>query len=358
MNTKKLEQWISKYDEIYLFGMGDYGKAVEQYLNKRGVDIKGFIVSETWYVNTGNQHILEIKCFKQFYYDNPQNVGLILTLDSKHYNDILKELSFAINDIYFMDESLKTYCLTLYKQSQQLKNLDYSTEFYLENLQYQKKNTVALVKSITNFIKPKSVVDVGCGVGLITKTFLQFGAEQVLGIDGDYIDRSSLQIDPRFFVPHDLTKPFESDRRYDLAISLEVAEHLDIEYAEQFVRTLCGLSDVIVFSAAIPGQGGVQHINEQPQSYWANLFAKYDYKAIDCLRPLIWNNPVISDWYKQNIIFYLKIGSSGNENLKNYIQEPLLDVIHPQLFARIIQTLKIDTNSDDLFIPSSKGGPE
>lgn len=95
------------------------------------------------------------------------------------------------------------------------------------------------------------------------------------------------------------SKPFE------LAQSLEVAEHLYQEYAPNFVKLLTSLSDVVLFSAAIPYQGGVHHVNEQPPAYWAELFAKEGYVCIDCLRERIWEDDSISTWYRQNIMIFV-----------------------------------------------------
>ena len=61
----------------------------------------------------------------------------------------------------------------------------------------------------------------------------------------------------------DLAQPLQIDRRFDLALSLEVAEHLPPECGSEFVQTLTDLSSVILFSAAIPFQGGTDHLNEQ-----------------------------------------------------------------------------------------------
>ena len=96
-----------------------------------------------------------------------------------------------------------------------------------------------------------------------------------------------------------LSKPFE------LAQSLEVAEHLDHIFAANFVQLLTSLADVVLFSAAIPYQGGVCHINEQPPAYWAELFAKQGYVCLDFLRPSIWSDESVLWWYRQNLLVFV-----------------------------------------------------
>src|SRR5579864_3911534 len=106
--------------------------------------------------------------------------------------------------------------------------------------------------------KPGSIVDVGCGVGSWLKCAQDLGVEDILGIDGDYVDRSRLLIDPVQFRALDLNERIEVDRRFDLAISIEVAEHLSFYRSETFVADLVKLSDVVLFSAALPYQGGTE----------------------------------------------------------------------------------------------------
>src|SRR6185437_3265527 len=93
-------------------------------------------------------------------------------------------------------------------------------------------------------------------------------------------------------------------RRFDLACSLEVAEHLPRERASDFVGLLTRSAPIVLFSAAIPGQGGNHHINEQWQSYWSELFRSRSFQAFDCIRPIVYGNPAVDWWYRQNTIVY------------------------------------------------------
>ena len=89
-------------------------------------------------------------------------------------------------------------------------------------------------------------------------------------------------------------------------MSLEVAEHLEEEAADNFVRQLTKISDRILFSAAIPDQGGLHHLNERPPSYWAKKFKTYGFNQLDFLRPLFWDDERIEWWYRQNFLIYEK----------------------------------------------------
>lgn len=82
-----------------------------------------------------------------------------------------------------------------------------------------------------------SVIDIGCGMGEWLAVFRENGVEEILGVDGDYVERKMLKIAPEKFLPHDLQKPFEIDRKFDLAMSLEVAEHLP-ESSAKFLSNL------------------------------------------------------------------------------------------------------------------------
>jgi len=171
---------------------------------------------------------------------------------------------------------------------------------------------VEIVSLILNFIKPGSVVDVGCGNGTLLSVFSKHGINDILGIEGPWVDRNSLVIDNDKFMVHDLKKPLRLDRSFDLAISFEVAEHLPGECADKFVHSLVKLAPVILFSAAIPFQGGNKHVNEQWPDYWRQLFGKYNYEMIDCLRNRLWDNPRAKWWLAQNGFFYVDKDHIGN----------------------------------------------
>lgn len=151
-----------------------------------------------------------------------------------------------------------------------------------------------------------SALDVGCGAGGWLKAFsdLQPGAD-ICGVDHPDAPRSEMFIDPARFIGRDLSAPFDLGRKFDLAISLEVAEHIAEQNAPAFIDNLTRHADVIVFSAAIPRQGGTGHVNEQWPQYWAGLMATRGYRLHDVIRPLIWNDDRIAFWYRQNMLVFV-----------------------------------------------------
>ncbi|HEY9662067.1 MAG TPA: methyltransferase domain-containing protein, partial [Allocoleopsis sp.] len=163
----------------------------------------------------------------------------------------------------------------------------YTRNFYDSLHEGSRQSARAIVPIVMELIQPKSVLDVGCGTGNWLAVFHEYGIEDYLGIDGDYVDLDDLQISKQRFIPHDLKEPLPLDRTFDLVMTVEVAEHLPADLAEPFVKSLTRLSPVILFSAAIPQQGGTGHINEQWLEYWVERFQQQGYTAIDCLRDKI-----------------------------------------------------------------------
>ncbi len=162
-----------------------------------------------------------------------------------------------------------------------------------------------IVPLVIELINPKSVVDVGCGTGIWLSVFRQHGIKDIYGVDGDYIDLNCLAINQEDFLRHDLTTPLSLQRTFDLVVSLEVAEHLSSEYADLFIETLTRLGPVILFSAAIPGQGGLNHLNEQWPEFWIDRFSRKEYRVIDCIRRKVWHKMNVQWWYAQNIFLYV-----------------------------------------------------
>lgn len=214
----------------------------------------------------------------------------------------------------------------------------YTKKYYNRQRERSRASAEEVVPLILQMIHLKSVVDVGCGAGTWLSVFKKHGVGDVCGVDGEYVDRGLLQISQEQFFPFDLKKPLKLNRRFDLVVSLEVAEHLPSECAEIFVNSLVSLAPVVLFSAAAPFQGGTSHVNEQWPEYWQKYFEKHGYVVIDALRGKIWKNEKIQYWYRQNILFFADRKYLDNnpvlksEREKTNINQ--LSVVHPELYLR------------------------
>lgn len=162
-----------------------------------------------------------------------------------------------------------------------------------------------VVPIVCSLVKPSSVVDVGCGSGAWLSAFLDNGVKRVLGLDGENVDPSWLTISKDNFRSIDLGRRFDIGERFDLAVCLEVAEHLHRNASSEFIESLVKLAPVILFSGAVPRQGGIHHVNEQWPDFWTALFKKKGYSALDVIRKDIWQNPAVKYWYRQNIFLYV-----------------------------------------------------
>ncbi len=180
----------------------------------------------------------------------------------------------------------------------------YSGEFFDAIEKGSLQSAQLVVPLVLELAQPQSVIDVGCGRGAWLRAFRNAGVKKIQGIDGDYVDAASLLIPQECFSAVHLNKPFALSGRYDLAVCLEVAEHLPATMASVLVRQLTSVAPLILFSAAIPGQRGTNHINERLPSYWRELFSALGFTMFDPIRPAILTDSRIEWWYRQNIVVY------------------------------------------------------
>jgi len=199
----------------------------------------------------------------------------------------------------------------------------------------------------------ESLVDVGCGAGAWLAVARELGIRDSLGIDGAP-EGGKLLIPPETFRRVDLAQSLlEGDappRRFDLALCVEVAEHLPEARAESFIAELTRLADVILFSAAIPGQGGTHHVNEQWPSYWERLFAAQGFAPFDALRPLFWEEREIPVWFRQNMILYANEAGRARldfSGLTLWPAPPVRALVHPELWREAVEELEARRRVED-----------
>ncbi len=219
---------------------------------------------------------------------------------------------------------------------------NYDSEFF-KNL---KKGSLNSAKEIVPFLlknlKINSVIDIGCGCGTWLKIFEDMGVKDITGVDGTN-SNESLVINQKNLIIHnlnDLIKSFKPIKKYDIALSLEVAEHLNKEAGDALVKSLTSCSDIVLFSASIPDQGGgTNHVNEQWPDYWEKRFRKEGFVAIDAIRLNFWGNENVEPWYYQNTILYVRKGKiKSNSFLKKELEKtksPIPSLVSPIIFITL-----------------------
>lgn len=199
-------------------------------------------------------------------------------------------------------------------------------------------SAAVIVPLLDRWFRPTTVVDVGAGEGWFCEAFRDRGAT-VLAIERPIPDPRAADVR---FSCIDLSRGIPAIGPFDLALCLEVAEHLPETSAEGLVDGLCGLAPVVVFSAAIPGQGGHRHVNEQWPAYWARMFEARGYIGSGALRYEIWNDARVEPWYRQNLCVYVQPGEeSGNADTLELFAGELgelgsgdpLPLVHPDIYG-------------------------
>jgi SAM-dependent methyltransferase len=193
-----------------------------------------------------------------------------------------------------------------------------------------------IIPYILGVLNPSSVIDIGCGTGTFLKICKQFGINKVTGIDGPWVDKNLLSenLNISEFIELNLEEGFRINSRYDLALCLEVAEHLTESSSDLFIKCLVECSDVVLFSAAVPGQKGQNHINEQWPEYWERKFKLQNYSFNDVIRPIFWDEENLSLWYRQNMF----IATNKNKeaivyDFKKNVKKEIINIVHPQYYS-------------------------
>lgn len=217
----------------------------------------------------------------------------------------------------------------------------YTTDWYRSRATGAEASSRAIVPYVIELVRPASVVDVGCGSGSWLATFQGLGVERICGVDGDWVPREQLQIPAESFIPANLATGIPIHDRFDLAVSLEVAEHLPESVAATFIESLTRLAPVVLFSAAIPGQPGHGHVNAQWPEYWATHFERHGYAPIDALRPRFWTDDSVKYFYRQNALLFADRDSlpelPGLAAVASAAERPVRALVHPQLYEAYLR---------------------
>ena len=201
-----------------------------------------------------------------------------------------------------------------------------------EGTQAVRLSAQVIVPILMEYFQPNSVVDFGCGLGDWLSEFSDLGVGNILGLDGEWVPLSSIRIPKACFNVISFTSDYEVEGRFDMATCFEVAEHFTDDYSKHLLDALTKASDIVVFSAAVPGQGGYKHVNEHFQQEWIDRFSTRGYTALDLIRPRVWMHPDVSFWYQQNILVFCTDSIIRQHNLQRF---PFLSsVIHPELYHR------------------------
>lgn len=217
--------------------------------------------------------------------------------------------------------------------------MTYDAQFFKNIGDASQRSAEVIVPKFNQLIQPTSVVDVGCGKGWFLAEFIKHGVTDVAGIDGTAPD--GLAIDDTLYAQTDLTQPWPLARTFDLALCLEVAEHLPETAAAEFIRRLCLLAPVVLFSAAIPMQGGEGHVNERWPEYWKCLFGDHGYVGSGWPRIDLWGDERVAAYYRQNLLLFVDrehIGPTpASWELKQYVESTppfsMYRLVHPELFG-------------------------
>jgi SAM-dependent methyltransferase len=212
----------------------------------------------------------------------------------------------------------------------------YDDGFFEDQREESSRSAAVVVPLVYEMLSPRSVLDVGCGIGPWVQAWMQLGVTDVVGVDGPYVSQKQLLMPTQSYQAADLTRPLDLGRRFDLVSCLEVAEHLDAAHAITLVDSLTRHGDVVLFSAAVPGQPGTHHVNGAWPSHWVELFGEKGWQVLDILRGALWNDERVGWCYRQNLLFF--VNPAAQESLSAKAGDDTLmplNVAHPGLIQEL-----------------------
>lgn len=211
-----------------------------------------------------------------------------------------------------------------------------------ENNIHNQETPSILLPVILSGLEVSSLLDVGAGTGVWINAARESEIIDCVGVDGIVLNSENLKCEAGLITQIDLTQEFRLGRSFDVALCLEVAEHLPASAAPILIQSIVNHADLCFFSAAIPGQDGQNHINCQWPEYWQYLFNEFGFMCVDDIRPKIWNVPV-DPWYKQNMFRAFKSLDAGSEpRIASLIHPEMLQFIKPSVprKKRLVQRVK------------------
>lgn len=203
-------------------------------------------------------------------------------------------------------------------------------EYYAHSRAGSARSAAVVAPVVQDLVQARSILDVGGGEGWWASAFSRLGATSV-SIENGPLPPSAPGVT---CVEHDLRRPIGREvGAPDLVLCLEVAEHLEPAVGSRLVGELCSLAPAVLFSAAVPGQGGVGHVNEQWPAYWVERFESHGFRCSGALRWWFWLDDRVESWYRQNLLF----ATSEPDRYPTLFETPLAEpwpVVHPATLSR------------------------
>jgi SAM-dependent methyltransferase len=193
----------------------------------------------------------------------------------------------------------------------------YDALFYVYQREGSLRSAAAVLNAVSPILQYRSVLDIGCGAGAWLAAHRDLGITDFVGVDGNYVDRALLLFDQQSFFALNVAEPFDLQRRFDIVQCLEVAEHIPSSASSILIDNIVRHGDLVLFSAAVPGQGGKDHVNEQPYEHWRDMFAARHYRLYDFVRPRIKADYAVEPWYRYNLMLF------ANDSIADGLPEPV-----------------------------------